>query len=79
MVWARGATQSSQATGLSCITVLFHPKYDYFGLHSKPDTSQMPEGNLEDWFKWFLKFLEGGQEQNGGRYAGIWFCQCWVH
>ena len=25
----------------------------------KPDTSQLPGGKLEDWFRQFMKFLEG--------------------
>ena len=42
---------------------------------SKPDTSQLPDGNLEDWFKWFLKFLEGG-ERKGRSTLALYECPC---
>lgn len=42
----------------------------------RPDTSQMPEGNLEDWFKWLLKFLEGGQERKGRSTLTLYECPC---
>jgi hypothetical protein len=43
---------------------------------AKPDTSQMPKGNLEVWFKWFLKFLEGGQERKGRSTLALYKCPC---
>jgi len=36
----------------------------------------MPEGNVEDWFKWLLEFLESGQERKGRSTLAFYECPC---